>query len=529
MAKKKKPTDTDEGGGVAVAEAPQTSAVPIELLPLTVVRPSPTQPRKYFDPVKMDELKADLARRGQQDPVKVKPLNEEGFYDLVDGERRWRCLQDLAESASGDATLFIEARIVNPADEVETLLNQLAANMHREGLTPVEEARAFATLEEAGLGADDIANRLGIASRTVYTRLALLDLCVDVLTYLEQGVITVSHADELVKLPEFRQVAALGYIGSSGASVRALREWLDSQGWTKKSQAEVVGDDDGEIGHEEAAMENAGRAYDREQEEKQTDGGGDVVGEAAEDLKRQQESLARAEAARKERQADETPDEKTASKRGVTEDEQLAERVRARIAAKLVKAVTPNEAIDLVFANARRAWRAAPFGRKSTASPWLKRADPSLEPEVLNMQDAARVLLALDLAELVLNADSRLGDFARSHRIDIELCKLEERAESLGVSVKELKKQDAAKRAADPVWRNGETGELAPDGLRKKPWVRGTVDEHGNFHPDKKSRGDKGKTRRSPKVAKKMTGTAIRAAVKAAGKAKTPKAKKKKK
>ena len=557
MARKKRDSETAEDGGVATlspesgvgslesgVESVQTSAktVPIELLPLTAVRPSPDQPRKYFDPEKMDELRADLARRGQQDPVKVKPLNDAGFYDLVDGERRWRCLTDLAESGSAEAALFIEAKIVTPADEVETLLNQLAANMHRESLTPVEEARAFARLREAGMDADEIANRLGIANRTVHSRLALLDLCEDVLGSLECGRITVSHADELVKLPELRQVAALAFVVGEGASVRALREWLDEQKWTKTSQREVVGDDDGEIGPEEAAMENAGRAYDRERDERETD----VVGEAEADMERQADASARAEAARKERQADETPDSKTVERRQATDDEQFGERLMLRIAAALVKKEKDHE--SLLLAYARRAWVSAPYGRKVLAAPLLNAVSPDVQ--VITLADAARVLLALDLAEQVAARSDwkRLLEIADDKGVDIDQCKLEERAATLGVSLKELQRQQVGaekigvsvrdahgtytarangKSASSTAGEASAVAALARKfGLTNHQIENGGVEEGKGgaywLYLPKKARADKGKARPSPKVAKKTKSAALRAAVKKA------KAKKKK-
>lgn len=261
-----------------------------------------------------------------------------------------------------------------------------------------------------------------------------------------------------------------------------------------------------------------------------TDGGADVVGEATEDLKRQEEAPARAEAAAAERKADETPDDKTTERREQTADEQFGERLMQRIAAAVLKKSKDHE--ELLLMHARRVWAAAPYGRKANAAPLLNGVGVT-DVAVISLVDAARVLLALDLAELLASRSdwSRLMAIADDQGVDMELCKLEERAATLGISVKELQKQ---KRVGLPPYqairRNENTGELAPPTRGKSPaeWVRGYVDSEGFFFEGdipKKKRADKGKTRKSEKV----SGKAIKAAVAAAKKGKEPKGKKAKK
>jgi ParB family transcriptional regulator, chromosome partitioning protein len=58
------------------------------LIPLTDIKPSKTNPRKYFDQAKLAELAASVKEHGVLQPVLVRG-NGKG-YELVAGERRLR-------------------------------------------------------------------------------------------------------------------------------------------------------------------------------------------------------------------------------------------------------------------------------------------------------------------------------------------------------------------------------------------------------------------------------------------------------
>src|ERR671938_1968015 len=107
-------------------ESQQTGELKVEKLALADVDPDPNQPRRYFDPAGLDELKKSIEARGQLNPVLVRPHpQQEGRYMLIGGERRYRVLKELER----DSILAI----VRPANEQEArelaLIDNLSARI----------------------------------------------------------------------------------------------------------------------------------------------------------------------------------------------------------------------------------------------------------------------------------------------------------------------------------------------------------------------------------------------------------------
>lgn len=77
-----------------------TATRPLEYLTLTaeeapvdLLRPHPDQPRRFFDPEAMEQLKEDIRQNGVLTPLLVE-ASAEGLY-IVSGERRWRAAREL--------------------------------------------------------------------------------------------------------------------------------------------------------------------------------------------------------------------------------------------------------------------------------------------------------------------------------------------------------------------------------------------------------------------------------------------------
>jgi ParB family transcriptional regulator, chromosome partitioning protein len=105
------------------------------LSPLSI-RPSPYQPRKYFDPDRQAELNANVREFGIFQNLVVRQV-EDG-YELIAGERR------LIASLANNLT-EVPVVILSLADrDVRKLA--LAENLHRENLNPIEETQAILDL-----------------------------------------------------------------------------------------------------------------------------------------------------------------------------------------------------------------------------------------------------------------------------------------------------------------------------------------------------------------------------------------------
>jgi ParB family chromosome partitioning protein len=159
-------------------------------LPIDLIAPNPTQPRRRFDDDALQALAGSLGERGVLQPVLVRP-KVGGTYELVAGERRWRAAQI--------AGLEAIPALVRSRDDAETLELALIENMAREDLSPIEEARACAALvEELGLTREEVGRRVGRSRVAVSNLVRLLDLPDDVVELLQEGALSEGHGRALL-------------------------------------------------------------------------------------------------------------------------------------------------------------------------------------------------------------------------------------------------------------------------------------------------------------------------------------------
>src|SRR6266545_3737697 len=145
--------------GKKPATAPDDPAV--QFIPIDKVIP-PSENRD--DLGDMEELTASVKARGVSQAILVRP-NEDGTYQIVFGERRWR-----AAKQAGHTTIKAEIRQL---DDLDAALEQIAENMDRKDLTSLEKAKALRRALDAAkrqgvrLGQREWAARLGKSQATV--------------------------------------------------------------------------------------------------------------------------------------------------------------------------------------------------------------------------------------------------------------------------------------------------------------------------------------------------------------------------
>lgn len=162
-------------------------------IPLGDITPNPNQPRVHFDEESLAELTASIQQIGVLQPVLVRPIGD-GF-ELVAGERRWR--------AAGRAGLVTIPAIVRTADNLASVEQALVENLHRDDLTPLEEAAAYQQLiEDFGLTHEDVAARVGKSRSTVTNTLRLLGLPPSIQHLLADGRLSAGHARALLATPD---------------------------------------------------------------------------------------------------------------------------------------------------------------------------------------------------------------------------------------------------------------------------------------------------------------------------------------
>jgi ParB family chromosome partitioning protein len=178
------PSASDNAGQKAVQE--------LRELPIDVIVSNPSQPRRRFQELALQELAGSIGECGVLQPVLVRPIGD-GFYELLAGERRWR--------AATIVGLESIPALVSRYDDRAALEIGLIENMVRQDLNPVEEARACTTLaDEFGLSREQIGQRVGRHTTVVSSLISLLRLPNEILELLERGELSAGHGRALLRV-----------------------------------------------------------------------------------------------------------------------------------------------------------------------------------------------------------------------------------------------------------------------------------------------------------------------------------------
>jgi ParB family chromosome partitioning protein len=204
----------------------------LEDLPIGSIVPNPHQPRMHFDEESLAELAASIREIGVLQPVLVRATGEQ-TYELIAGERRWR--------AARRAGLAVIPAVVRTADDAGSVEQALIENLHRQDLTPLEEAAAYQQLiEDFSLTHEQVAERVGKSRSSVTNTLRLMSLPAGIQALLADGRLSAGHARALLGTPDraFQEQLARR-AAAEGWSVRALEDAVKQRGG---ADAPVVAD-----------------------------------------------------------------------------------------------------------------------------------------------------------------------------------------------------------------------------------------------------------------------------------------------
>jgi ParB family chromosome partitioning protein len=207
----KRPNDRGLGRGLG-ALIPRSSSG-LREIPVEGVRPNPWQPRHNFDQQELEELAQSIREHGVLQPILVSQ-QDDGTYQLITGERRWRAVQL--------AGLQTVPALIKETTPLASLEMALVENIQRSDLNPLEEAHAFRQLlDEHGMTQEQLAQRIGKSRVSVTNTLRLLQLPDAVLRALADGSITEGHARAILTAnDETRRLAVLAHVIDEHLSVR---------------------------------------------------------------------------------------------------------------------------------------------------------------------------------------------------------------------------------------------------------------------------------------------------------------------
>jgi ParB family chromosome partitioning protein len=189
----------------------------LDEVPVAAIRPNRYQPRGHFDEEALAALADSIREVGVLQPVLVRPLDD-GSYELVAGERRWRAARRVG--------LQTVPALVRETGDSAALEHALVENLHRDDLNPLEEAAAYQQLiEDFGLTHDDVARKVGRSRATVSNTLRLLQLPPTIQRMLQENRLSMGHARALLGTPDraFQESLARRAV-SEDLSVRAVEE-----------------------------------------------------------------------------------------------------------------------------------------------------------------------------------------------------------------------------------------------------------------------------------------------------------------
>jgi len=199
------------------ASGAEVTGAYFEEILIGAVTPNPRQPRQNFDEETLAELALSVREVGLLQPIVVRKVMP-GHFELVMGERRWRAAQR--------AGLERVPAIVRDTAENELLRDALVENLHREQLSPLEEAAAYQQLlDDFGATHEELARRVGRSRPHISNTIRLLNLPPTVQKRVAAGVLSAGHARALLTVENPDEQERLAHrIVAEGLSVRAVEE-----------------------------------------------------------------------------------------------------------------------------------------------------------------------------------------------------------------------------------------------------------------------------------------------------------------
>lgn len=136
------------------------------LVPIDRLDEDPDNPRKEFSPEAIEALAQDITQRGILQPIVVGDQDAQGRYRIRFGSRRWRAAR---QAGLTEVPIIISVHRSDAYDQV-------AENLKRQDLSPLELAQFIRRRVEAGESNAEVGRQLGMDLSTVAHHLALLSL-----------------------------------------------------------------------------------------------------------------------------------------------------------------------------------------------------------------------------------------------------------------------------------------------------------------------------------------------------------------
>ena len=191
----------DKGIAAAANQPPSYDTREYQQIPVEWIDVGPWQPRRKFDREQLNELANSIRQKGIVQPILLRPTsNQQGRFQLVAGERRWRAAQI--------AQLHDIPSVVRDLSDAECYEIALIENIQRQDLSVIDEAQGYANLLEINrYTQDQLSKIIGKSRSHIANLMRLLGLPESVQALLRDGKLTMGQARPLVGHPQAEQIA----------------------------------------------------------------------------------------------------------------------------------------------------------------------------------------------------------------------------------------------------------------------------------------------------------------------------------
>ena len=213
--------DLNEGKGIDALIDTSTvttqGSSTISEIPIQDIEANPNQPRREFDAEALNELAKSIQEIGIVQPITLRQM-ENGKYQIIAGERRWR-----ASQIAGLTQIPAYIRTIKDENVMEMALVE---NIQREDLNAIEIALAYEHLmESSGMTQEKVSERVGKSRAAVANYVRLLKLPAQVQMALQNKEIDMGHARALLSLDSpSLQIKLFKDIVKNSYSVRKVEE-----------------------------------------------------------------------------------------------------------------------------------------------------------------------------------------------------------------------------------------------------------------------------------------------------------------
>jgi len=158
---------------------------------IRLIKPNKNQPRKNFDMNLLNELSESIKMYGILQPIILREKDENGYYEIIAGERRWRAsLMSNLEK--------IPAIIKNYELDNDAFLISVIENLQRLDLSPIEELNSYIRLYDQGYTHEEIGNLVNKSRSYITNFLRLSELSDEIKDMIDKKKISIGHAKLLL-------------------------------------------------------------------------------------------------------------------------------------------------------------------------------------------------------------------------------------------------------------------------------------------------------------------------------------------